>query len=110
MKRFLGLGGGKSSTNWLLIGGVAGALYFILLDKSTGIAPLDQLLQGIGGASGIEGRGKGFIPDYADYIPGNMTGAEDGGEPPVDQEKVAADAGMSLNFGNAYLADRLTLS
>jgi len=109
MKRFLGLGGGKSSTNWLVIGGVAGALYFILLDKSTGISPIDQLLQGIGGATGIEGRGKGFIPDYADYLPGNMTGADDT-EPPIDQGKVAADAGMSLNFGNAYLADRLTLS
>ena len=106
MKKFLGFGG-KDSTKWLIAGGVAGALYFILLDKSTGIAPIDQLLQGIGGITGIEGRGKGFIPDYADVLPGNMTGDT---EPPIDQEKVAADAGMSLNFGNAYLAERLTVS
>src|SRR6185436_956815 len=107
MKRFLGLAGGKSSTNWLVIGGVAGALYFILLDKSTGIAPIDQLLQGIGDATGIEGRGKGYIPDV---IPGNMTPNGDDTEPPVDQDKVAADSGMALNFGNAYLAERLTIS
>ncbi len=107
MKKFLGLGGGKSSTNWLVIGGIAGALYFILLDKSTGFSPIDQLLQGIGGATGIEGRGKGFIPDYADYLPGNQTTDT---EPPIDQDKVAADSGMSLNFGNAYVAERLTLS
>lgn len=92
-----------------LVGGIAAAgLYFILLDKSTGIAPIDQLLQGVGDISGIEGRGKGYIPDI---IPGNMTGDDDGtGEPPIDAGKVADDAGMSLSFGNAYLADRLTLS
>lgn len=103
MKKFLSLN--DSNTKWLIGGAIAGALYFILLDKSTGISPLDQLLQGIGGVTGIEGRGKGFIPDV---IPGNMTGAPDN-EPPIDQEKVAADSGMSLNFGNAYLADRLTI-
>ena len=106
MKKFLNFGG-NSSTKWLIGGAVAGALYFILLDKSTGIAPIDQLLQGIGGITGIEGRGKGFIPDYSDVIPGNM---QTDNEPPIDQEKVAADSGMSLNFGNAYLAERLTVS
>lgn len=104
MKRFLGFGG-KDSNKWLIGGAIAGALYFILLDKSTGIAPIDQLLQGIGGVTGIEGRGKGFIPDV---IPGNMTGEDT--EPPIDEEKVAEDAGMSLNFGNAYVAERLTVS
>ena len=108
MKKFLNFGGkSSSSTKWLIGGAVAGALYFILLDKSTGIAPIDQLLQGIGGITGIEGRGKGLIPDYTDVLPGNMTGDN---EPPIDQEKVAADAGMSLNFGNAYVAERLTVS
>lgn len=107
MKKFLGLGGSKDSTKWLLGGIVAAGLYFILLDKTTGIAPIDQLLEGVGDISGIEGRGKGYIPDV---IPGNMTPDVVGTEPPIDEEKVAADAGMSLNFGNAYLADRLTIS
>ena len=103
-KRFLGLGGSKDSTKWLIGGIVAAGLYFILLDKTTGIAPIDQLLEGVGDISGIEGRGKGYIPDV---IPGNM---QPDNEPPIDDEKVAADAGMSLNFGNAYYTERLTIS
>ena len=107
-KRFFGLGGSKDSTKWLLGGIVAAGLYFILLDKTTGISPIDQLLEIVGDISGIEGRGKGYIPDV---IPGNMTPDVTGDtEPPIDEEKVAADAGMSLNFGNAYLAERLTIS
>ena len=97
MKKFLGLNG--KGNNWFLYGLVGAGLYFILLDKSTGIAPIDQILGGIGGVTGIEGRGKGFIPDV---IPGNMTPNGDADtEPPIDEEKVAEDAGMSLNFGNA---------
>jgi hypothetical protein len=100
-KRFLGT---KSNTDWFIYGLVGAGLYFILLDKATGIQPVDTLLEGVGDITGIEGRGKGFLPDL---LPGNMS---DDNEPPIDEGKVADDAGMGLSFGNAYVAERLTIS
>ena len=102
-KRFLGT---KSNTDWFIAGLVGAGLYYILLDKTVGIGPVDTLLEEVGDITTLEGRGKGILPDF---LPGNMVG--DDNEPPIDEDKVAKDAGMGgVSFGNAYLSERLTLS
>jgi hypothetical protein len=57
---FLGL----DKTAWLLLGGGAGViLYFVLLGKTTGIEPVDEIIEGFGEGSGWTGTGKGYLPD-----------------------------------------------
>ena len=66
-------------TAWLIVGGLGGvALYLMLLGSYTGIKPVDKTLHGIGNTVGIEGVGRGIIPDFLTPEEKQSMFAEDG--------------------------------
>ena len=110
MARGLGLGrfrlgrmGGDGKTagipnKWLLGGAlVAGAagLYYVLAGKSTGIGPVDAILEPIGDVTGLGGKGSGFLPQlFGPTVPA-------GAVPPATPVKPVG--GLAQDFSGGYM-------
>jgi hypothetical protein len=66
-------------TTWLLVGLGGGiALYLMLLGRDTGIKPADMIIREVGNDIGLEGAGKGILPDFLTPEEKHSMFAEDG--------------------------------
>jgi len=66
-------------TAWLIVGLGGGiALYLMLLGRNTGIKPADMLIREVGNDLGLEGVGKGILPDFLTTEEKHSMFAEDG--------------------------------
>lgn len=96
--RFARIGNGGKKTfgipnKLLLLGGgiaAAGALYYILAGKTTGIAPIDAILEPVGDLTGLGGAGSQFL--------GGLVPA--GAVPPSTPVK---PVGLAQDFSGGYM-------
>lgn len=112
-KRFLGFIKSKGADKFIWFGtliAVAGAAYFILSGRKTGVAPLDVSLQSIGTTTHLEGAG-GKIPVLGGFFPSGAHPTSGGASQPTGAPKMTPTSAASAdgadrftNFSQAYFA------